>query len=573
MSIRPKSIATLSIVVFLPLQVCLVEGKTIHVNNSCGDDAWSGEESTCTIPTGPKKTIQAAIDSAIEEDVILVMPGEYVVTCPVTFLGKNIEVRSQDGPEETVIRMSNSPSDPGRASVVVFESGETYSSVLEGFSLTGGRGTLVEQYGSPGTCVGAGGGILCISSSPQILSCVISGNQAELVGGGMACWGASLLVADCTFRQNSVYHSTGQAGGVFLFGDSCAPQFVNCEFCQNFAPYAGGGIQVSLDSSPVFDSCLIAGNTTQGSIGGLLCSFSSLTQVQNCVIVDNSAALRCGGIGCGHDATAVLTNCTVTNNSAGVHSGGIYSYDKSSVTVTNCIVWQNTAPLGPEVGLSVPPASMTVSFSDIKGGVATAYVASGCTLDWQVGNIDADPCFADVYTGDYHLKSRGGRYDPTTQAWIYMVDEVTSPCIDAGNPQSPIAFESFPNGGFINMGAYGGTAEASKSFFNQGPCPTVIAGDINGDCRVDLKDLSILALHWMESYLPAFCYGEDIYCFCLPGSCCETIACDFDGNCQVDLEDLTILVLHWMEAHFVLPELCYTSHGESGYIGCHWEEP
>jgi len=41
---------------------------------------------------------------------------------------------------------------------------------------------------------------------------------------------------------------------------------------------------------------------------------------------------------------------------------------------------------------------------------------------------------------------------------------VTSPCIDAGDPNSPVAEEPQPNGGRINLGTYGGTAEASKSY-------------------------------------------------------------------------------------------------------------
>lgn len=63
--------------------------------------------------------------------------------------------------------------------------------------------------------------------------------------------------------------------------------------------------------------------------------------------------------------------------------------------------------------------------------------------------------------GDYHLKSQVGRWDQNSQSWIQ--DDVTSPCIDAGDPNSPIGHEPFPNGGIINMGAYGGTEEASMS--------------------------------------------------------------------------------------------------------------
>ena len=47
------------------------------------------------------------------------------------------------------------------------------------------------------------------------------------------------------------------------------------------------------------------------------------------------------------------------------------------------------------------------------------------------------------------------------------MDDVTSPCIDADDPNSHVAFEPFPNGGRINLGAYGGTPEASKSWFGR----------------------------------------------------------------------------------------------------------
>jgi hypothetical protein len=63
--------------------------------------------------------------------------------------------------------------------------------------------------------------------------------------------------------------------------------------------------------------------------------------------------------------------------------------------------------------------------------------------------------------GDYHLKSQAGRYEPETNTWLQ--DEITSVCIDGGDPTAPVAQEPSPNGKTINMGGYGGTAEASKS--------------------------------------------------------------------------------------------------------------
>jgi len=116
------------------------------------------------------------------------------------------------------------------------------------------------------------------------------------------------------------------------------------------------------------------------------------------------------------------------------------------------------------------------------------------------GNIEADPLFADPNNGDYHLKSQAGRWDPNSQGWVK--DDVTSPCIDAGDPMSPIGYEPFPNGGRINMGAYGGTTEASKSYFGEPVCETIVAGDINGDCIVNFKDFALMACHWLEDNNP-----------------------------------------------------------------------
>ena len=63
---------------------------------------------------------------------------------------------------------------------------------------------------------------------------------------------------------------------------------------------------------------------------------------------------------------------------------------------------------------------------------------------------------------------------------------------------SPIGMEPFSNGGFVNMGAYGGTSKASKSYFGEPVCETIVAGDINGDGQVNRADLEIMALHWTD---------------------------------------------------------------------------
>lgn len=75
-------------------------------------------------------------------------------------------------------------------------------------------------------------------------------------------------------------------------------------------------------------------------------------------------------------------------------------------------------------------------------------------------SLALEPRFADEAAGDYHLKSATGRW--SASGWTN--DAVYSPCIDVGNPLTVSwTNESAPNGYRVNMGAYGGTAQASQS--------------------------------------------------------------------------------------------------------------
>ncbi len=73
------------------------------------------------------------------------------------------------------------------------------------------------------------------------------------------------------------------------------------------------------------------------------------------------------------------------------------------------------------------------------------------------------PRFANAPAGDFHLRTQapGGRWDPAAQAWTN--DAVSSPLIDAGDPGWTVGDEPPPNGGRVNLGRYGRTAEASKT--------------------------------------------------------------------------------------------------------------
>jgi hypothetical protein len=98
---------------------------------------------------------------------------------------------------------------------------------------------------------------------------------------------------------------------------------------------------------------------------------------------------------------------------------------------------------------------------------------------------------------------------------------MTSPCIDAGNPSSDWTSELWPHGKRINMGAYGGTAEASMSLSNAGNI-----ADINCDNKVDFFDMNLFSNRW---YLEEILLKEDL---------------NRDG--VVDFADLASFVANWL---------------------------
>ena len=75
--------------------------------------------------------IQQAIEIANDGDVIIVSAG--VWTEAINYFGKNIEIRSEDGPEVT--RIEGTPD----SAVITISSGESNLALLEGFTISGGE--------------------------------------------------------------------------------------------------------------------------------------------------------------------------------------------------------------------------------------------------------------------------------------------------------------------------------------------------------------------------------------------------------------------------------------------------
>jgi len=336
-------------------------------------------------------------------------------------------------------------------------------------------------------------------SSPLLTNCTFSDNIVSYYpygyGGGMRNKYSDPLLTNCTFSRNSAYNGGGM--------DNVAsnPVLINCIFTWNSAG-SGGGISNSF-SNPILTNCTFIWNLSGYGGGGIENQLSDPT-LSNCTFSGNLAVYGGGVYNGNSDAT--LTNCSFSDNKAEAAGGGIYNYPNNHITIINSTFTGNLAQDGEALGCNSKESkypsnveinncifwdsgneiwnndnsTITVNYSNIRGG-------------WpSEGNIDEDPLFADPNNGDYHLKSQGGRWDPKTQSWV--IDDVTSPCIDSGDPNSPVYHEPITNGGRINMGAFGGTSHASLSLWdvnmlNQASEPS----PANGAVDVDLDTI----LSWL----------------------------------------------------------------------------
>ena len=173
--------------------------------------------------------------------------------------------------------------------------------------------------------------------------------------------------------------------------------------------------------------------------------------------------------------TGEFKNIEISNNVINKMGGsGIYvepDCNVSGIVAKNNIIVNNGARHNEGYGIY---GNVTSEYNNIGNNVNGSY---GGGASAGIGDISEDPLFAnpavwnenitggvswdwskmmEYYTPqeDFHLKSQAGRWNGS--AWVK--DNETSPCIDAGDPS-----EKDPDGTRINMGAYGGTWEASKS--------------------------------------------------------------------------------------------------------------
>ena len=280
-------------------------------------------------------TIQSAIESSTNGDSVIVQPGNYFEN--LNFRGKNIFLTSlyylnndTSYITSTVINGST-PSDPDTGSCVIFNSGEDSTAVIQGFTITGGTGTLwLDPHGAG--IYREGGGILIELSSPSVLHNSILYNFASNVTG-----------------------ATSSGGGGLRIGDG-NPLVMNNVIMFNQGIY-GAGIVMNFTGGKILNNVIASNTGGQAYYGG-----SAIW------ILDNMG-----------NTPKIIVNNTIVNNSASQvnGTGGISCWSANNVLIKNNIVYGNY----PAVQIKATSSTPDVSYCNIQDGYA------------GVGNIDSDPLF------------------------------------------------------------------------------------------------------------------------------------------------------------------------------------
>ncbi|MHC4646620.1 MAG: right-handed parallel beta-helix repeat-containing protein [Planctomycetota bacterium] len=328
---------------------------------------------------GQYKTIQAAVDSAIDGDTVIVADGIYSGdgNRDIDFGGKTISVRSENGPENCIIDCQGLEAEPHRG--FYLRSGEGPRTTIEGLTIINGYGGkhgggLCFQECSPTVIncrilkntASTGGGVACYAASPIITNCVISTNTASFRGGGIYCMhGDSATITGCTISNNSAKNDGGgikcsniaititdsnitgnsasRGGGLFARNSSSkartSVKLENCVIAANSASQ-GGGLYCSDCNGAKITYCAIIGNS--GANGaGLLC-MDGFVEMHHCDIIANLAYNHGGGIRC--HSRLIITNSTISGNSSKNHTGGgMWCYGSRPVSINNCIISGNLA--------------------------------------------------------------------------------------------------------------------------------------------------------------------------------------------------------------------------------------
>jgi predicted outer membrane repeat protein len=234
---------------------------------------------------------------------------------------------------------------------VLTSSGLSDTTILDGFTISGGNANGVTEQGQ--------GGGMRISFADIILSNITFSSNAANIGGGLYSINSNPTLMNVNFYGN-IGWSDGCGGGMYIASSN--PTISNATFAGNLASRGGGMCSYST-SLPILTNVTFDGNTATNHGGGMY-NNNSIPTLVNVTFSGNIAISNGGAIynDNNNSFSPTLTNVTIFENTAS-SGGGIYNRSSYGSVLNNCILWDNTN--GQIVDQSSTPP--TITYSIIQG--------------------------------------------------------------------------------------------------------------------------------------------------------------------------------------------------------------
>jgi hypothetical protein len=363
--------------------VTVTQAAAAHATRVVDDDG-QGTTASCDDPQAAFSTVGAAIAAATNGDTVLVCPGTYVEN--VNFGGKAIAVRSVAGPTVTILDGNLA------GSVVTFDSGESASSSLEGFTISNGWASS------------QGGGIRIESASPVIRDNLIVRNRACSATGISINLGSPLVEKNVIAENFRAGCSGGTGGGGIRIGGASTAVIRRNIIRDNSGVWSGGGIELWAADSPSIEFNVIVGNSAERGGGIALYNESNATIVGN--LISQNQATEGGGIFWTVPDSVrgiVLVNNTIAGNDSPDGSGIFASGFDGDASLSNNIIVAARGQTAVFCDGLWDDALPALRSNNVFSATGAAYGGSCSNQTGVNGNISADPLFADAAAGDYHL--------------------------------------------------------------------------------------------------------------------------------------------------------------------------
>jgi len=294
-----------------------------------------------------------------------------------------------------------------------------YSEItLDGFTITNGVG-YYQAHGGGAIAVqsskvtvnackilnNTGAGIYSRNANLTITKCYFSGNAGQY-GGAISNNECTAVISDCDFIDNVPVYGNNYAYGGAIANTASTVSITRCNFEGNKSVGAGGAMYNTDNSNVTVSNCKFTGNqTSEGGNGGAIANYTSSIAFVNCTFIKNFA--QSGGALDNLSSTSLFTNCSFTDNRA-YYDGGILNRATSTVKLSNCIIWGNTSIYDKRgdnlfnYDSNSPTGGFTIEHS---------LIGYGTDIYPGIGNINADPKFADTANADIRLLPRSPAID------------------------------------------------------------------------------------------------------------------------------------------------------------------